>query len=226
MVEGEPQHSAGICGSGRRGRARFPARRRARLAGTAALIVTAALGVAGAALAAGPSAGTPAATVPSTTTTTTPLPAIERRRGTAFVPAVGDWEGTAGGFPASFELVYGPKLHPPSGILRYGLLDIVALRPSSCPRDTSRYSEQIFDGRNPSELQAGGTLALSRFGLGGGLTGSRAATLSSAPASPACAGRLTWRMHPATRTVVPDGSWTAHFPGHQTERFTVQAGGR
>jgi hypothetical protein len=79
---------------------------------------------------------------------------------------------------------------------------------------------------DPSELQARGTVGLARFGLGGGFTAAKAATFSAALSAPSCAGRLTWRMHPATRAAVPDGNWTARFRGDQTERFTVQAGGR
>ena len=54
---------------------------------------------------------------------------ITLRSGKSFRPTLGDWEGTINGLPASFDLSYGQT----SGAARYGLDDLVALRPTGCP---------------------------------------------------------------------------------------------
>ncbi|MHB8659758.1 MAG: hypothetical protein ACYC91_17785 [Solirubrobacteraceae bacterium] len=48
----------------------------------------------------------------------------------------------------------------------------------------------------------------------------------SSPGDSGCKGRLTWRMHPATRRKVQDGKWRLGFADRESETFTVSDGGR
>ncbi len=153
------------------------------------------------------------------------LPVIQPLSGKSFIPTVGDWEGTADGFPASFELRYDPALRGQPGIPRYGLSQIVIFLPSACPVNASRYRETFIEG-NPDQLGAHGSLALAEFGISGRFGAAKAATMASRFALPACRGTLTWHMVPAARRRVDDGTWTARFTGGERERFTVEDGGR
>jgi hypothetical protein len=45
-------------------------------------------------------------------------------------------------------------------------------------------------------------------------------------AAAGCSGELTWRLHPAHRVAVEDGQWRLHFSDGESQRFTVEAGGR
>jgi hypothetical protein len=150
-------------------------------------------------------------------------PSISVPGGGRFVPALGDWEGTANGFPASFRLSYGPDAN---GDLNYGLDRLVALRPAGCPVSSSRYSEDVISARRLNPFGAAGSLGLSRFKFGGAMQGARKATLSTRYRVGGCSGTLTWHMRPATRTPVQDGVWRLHYSGGGSSRFRVQSGGR
>jgi hypothetical protein len=151
------------------------------------------------------------------------LPSISPAHGKRFVPALGDWEGTANGFPASFRLSYGRDSR---GNLSYGLDTLVALRPAGCPVSSSRYAEDVISSTRVNPLGRAGSLGLSRFGFGGAMRAARTATLSTRYRLGSCSGTLNWHMHPATRTPVQDGLWHLHYPGGESSSFRVQAGGR
>jgi hypothetical protein len=159
------------------------------------------------------------------TTRPTP-PTLQPRSGQPFAPVQGDWEGTAQGFTASFNLVLDTARRAGAGTPRYGLQDLVVLRPVACPPSAARYGESILTGRLPSALGPHGSLGLARFGLQGGFTGARSATLSGGYSLPGCRGTLTWHLHPAVRRTVADGTWVVHWAGGEHSTFHVQAGGR
>ncbi len=148
-----------------------------------------------------------------------------------FVPAVGDWEGTVDGFPASFELVYEPGFvvyqRPP-----YGYEDLTTMDPASCPLAANRYSATVVGRDDVTPLGIGGTLPLAAEGIGGRILGPGSATLSSSfdtgrgGGNAACSGTLTRSMHPAKRRTVDDGAWTLRFADGETQTLTVSAGGR
>jgi hypothetical protein len=152
-------------------------------------------------------------------------PAI-RVHGHRFVPVTGDWEGTADGYPASFELSYAPFYSIP-----YGLNDLVRLAPTSCPAGVFPPASPVIDGGGLADLAPGGSLGAGQYDVHGGLTGARTATLWSkityagtVPAS--CVRRLTFRMHPARRTKVDDGTWAVRYTGGGAQKLSVTAGGR
>jgi hypothetical protein len=152
-------------------------------------------------------------------------PAI-RAHGHRFVPVTGDWEGTADGYPASFELSYAPFYSIP-----YGLDDLVRMAPGSCPAGVYPSASPVIDGGGLADLDPGGSLGAGRYNVHGGLTGARTATLWSkisyaGPVPPACVRRLTFRMHPARRMKVDDGTWSLRFTGGETQTLSVTAGGR
>jgi hypothetical protein len=153
-------------------------------------------------------------------------PAIQPRRGRPFIPVQGDWEGTAKGFAASFNLVLDAVHQRSAGVPGYGIQDLVILRPLACPPDPTRYGESILSGRLPSVLGGHGSLGLSRFGLEGQLTARRSATLQARYTLHACHGLLTWHMHPAVRRSVANGRWTVSYAGAEHASFHVRAGGR
>jgi hypothetical protein len=195
-------------------------RNRHRLWSPAAAIVSVA------ALAAAMATATSAAPPPAQPAKPTP-PAVVPTQGRPFVPVQGDWEGTAGGFDASFSLVLDAVHQQRAGVPQYGIQDLVMLRPNACPTDPAHYRESIITGRLPSVLGDHGDLGLRRFGLEGALTGKRSATLGIRFALPTCHGTMTWHMHPAVRRTVADGNWSLRYAGdgeHST--FNVRAGGR
>ena len=153
-------------------------------------------------------------------------PAVAPRHGAPFVPAQGDWEGTVNGFAASFELTYDPAMPQRAGLPLYGVRNLVMLRPSACPASPTRYAESIVTGQVPVPLGRYGSLNLGRFRLGGGLTGADEATLIGSYGPGGCHGTLRWRMHPAGRRAVDDGTWTVRYSDGENDRFTVQVGGR
>jgi hypothetical protein len=154
------------------------------------------------------------------------LPSITTRKGEAFLPTLGDWDGTVNGFPASFELTYDASMTQPPGTPQYGLLHVVVLRPNVCPPTPGHYAESVVDGKLSSKIGKYGSLGLSRFSFGGGFTGPRTATLSSHYNAGGCSGNLIWHMHPARRRPVDAGTWTLKFAGGESTPFTVLAGGR
>ena len=153
-------------------------------------------------------------------------PAVVPHHGRPFIPVQGDWEGTAGGFAASFDLVLDMARQQSAGVPRYGIQDLVILRPRACPLDAVHYGESIISGRLPSALGNHGDLGLHRFGLGGALSGKRSATLESGYSLASCHGTLTWHMHPAVRRTVANGNWTLHYSSGERSTFHVQGGGR
>jgi hypothetical protein len=169
--------------------------------------------------------GAPSVTAPVTLTQPTP-PAVTPAHGRSFIPTQGDWEGTANGFAASFNLILDAVRQQRAGVPQYGIQDLVMLRPLACPPDPAHYGESILGGRLPSALGDRGSLGLQRFGLQGALTGRRTTTLQGTYSLPSCRGMLTWAMHPAVRRTVADGTWTVHYSGGEHSAFRVQAGGR
>ena len=153
-------------------------------------------------------------------------PAIQPKHGHAFIPVQGDWEGTANGFAASFNLILDTVHQQRAGVPRYGIQDLVMLRPLECPPDPAHYGESILGGRLPSVLGDHGALGLSRFGLLGQFPGGRSATLQGRYSLPSCHGMLTWHLHPAVRRTVANGSWMLHYAGGEHSTFHVRAGGR
>jgi hypothetical protein len=152
-------------------------------------------------------------------------PAI-RVHGHRFVPVTGDWEGTADGYPASFELSYAPFYSIP-----YGLNDLVRMAPTSCPAGVLPPVSPVIDGGGLASLDPGGSLGADRYNVHGGLTGARTATLWSkityaGTVPPTCVRRLTFRMHPARRTKVDDGTWSLRYTGGGAQKLSVTGGGR
>jgi hypothetical protein len=176
------------------------------LAVGAALLASAAAGYAQTVPQASPAARTP----------------ITLRSGKSFRPTLGDWEGTINGLPASFELSYGHT----SGAARYGLDDLVAVRPAGCPAIAGHYMEDVLASTVATPLGANGSLGLSRFKFGGSLSGARSATLTRTFRVGGCTRTLSWTMRPATRRTVTDGVWTAAYSGGGTSTLRVQAAGR
>jgi hypothetical protein len=159
--------------------------------------------------------------------TTRPVPPpVQPRSGQPFRPVQGDWEGSTGGFPASFNLVLDATRRSRAGTPQYGLQDLVMLRPLSCPRSAAHHGESVLSGGRPSTLGQHGSLGLARFGLQGGFTGPRSATLTGRYSLPGCRGTLTWHLHPAVRRTVADGAWVIRWAGGEHSTFHVQAGGR
>jgi hypothetical protein len=150
-------------------------------------------------------------------------PAVSNAKGKLFLPALGDWEGSVNGFPASFRLRYA---HTASGALRYGLDKLAVLRPASCAVSPSRYQEDLIDSVNPNPLGRSGSLGLGRFGFGGQLNGARSATLTKRYRVDSCMGTLSWHMHPAKRVAVQDGRWRIRYRNGASGTFRVEAGGR
>lgn len=149
-----------------------------------------------------------------------PSPPVTPRHGRPFTPAQGDWEGATRGFTASFELGFDSRAG------RYALTRLVLLRPNACPADPARYSE--FFLRAPARVPLGrfGSLQFGSAGVSTMLHGARSATLTSTYRVGACTGTLAWRMHPARRAVVEDGTWSIRFGRGAPSRFTVGSGGR
>ena len=147
-------------------------------------------------------------------------PPIIPRQGAPFTPVQGDWEGTAHGFAASFELHYDVTTG------RYAVTRLVLFRPTTCPVDPVRHSEFFLPG--PARVPFGrfGSLRFGGTGVGAALTGTRGATLTSTYRTGSCTGTLTWHMRPARRTVVDDGAWTVRYGQDAPVRFTVGSGGR
>jgi hypothetical protein len=193
-----------------------------------AAAVTLVVAVLGAAMA-GPASAQPLrapATSPAAPPARPTPPVITPPHGGSFIPVQGDWEGTANGFAASFSLVLDTFKQQRAGVPRYGIQDLVMLRPLACPPAPSHYGESILGGRLPSVLGDHGSLGLSRFGLVGAFTGGRSATLKARYSLPSCHGMLSWHMHPAVRRTVANGTWTVRYMGNEHSTFRVRAGGR
>ncbi len=153
-------------------------------------------------------------------------PGIQPIHGSSFIPVQGDWEGTANGFAASFNLVLDAVHQQRAGVPQYGIQDLVMLRPLACPPNPTHYGESILGGRLPSVLGDHGSLGLSRFGLQGQFEAKRSATLNGRYSLPSCHGMLTWHMQPAVRRTVANGTWAVRYSGGGSSTFRVRAGGR
>ena len=138
----------------------------------------------------------------------------------------GDWEGIAGGFPASFELSYVPSDAAYPGYAPYGYGNLVLLEPSTCPFERYSYAEETVGAGGSYPVHANGSLGLRSYGIFGGLTGTRTAKLSMRIDSPPCRRTFVWRMHPAHRLAVYDGTWRLRFADRESQTFKVSAGGR
>jgi hypothetical protein len=150
-------------------------------------------------------------------------PSIKPHRGRPFVPVTGDWEGSVDGFPASFEVTYDAAGQPTP----YGVQDIVALQPNSCPVLASRYAGNLISSsQRPVSVNGAGFLKLKGFGFAGNLTGARGASLSRDYHTGSCGGRLTWQLHPAHRRLIQDGVWKLNFADGESSRFSVVGAGR
>jgi hypothetical protein len=214
---------------------RTPSARRRTVAGAVAVLGVAALAAlpasAGAHALAGRS-GTPVTGTPTTTTTTGPPahvtptgPPILLAGGKSVTPALGDWEGTVGGLPASFDLTRDPHARG-ANLPAYGIDQLVAIVPAGCPASMAQVREVQLASHGPVRLGSGGTLGLGHVGFGGALTSGRAATLTRDFHLSGCSGTQTWHMHPALRLPVSDGHWTVHFGGGTAGTFSVIDGGR
>jgi hypothetical protein len=153
-------------------------------------------------------------------------PAIRPAHGKPFVPVQGDWEGTAAGLAASFQLSFDERLPQRPGIPRYGFSQVVLLLPASCPVRAAVYNVEQAGTGVPTQIGAHGALALTKYGVTGTLTSPRTATMSVRYGSGGCHRTLTWTLHPASRVTVDDGSWTARFKDRELEPFVVTGAGR
>jgi hypothetical protein len=164
-------------------------------------------------------------------------PAIRPPHRRPFVPVLGDWEGTtAGGYRASFELVYRRAF----GVYGtpYGWADLTLFSPSyspaggACSASSTATGFTDYAAGAATPLARGGGLGLARDGLLGGLTGARRASLTEEMRWPpeaqfaACPRSIRWRFHPAVRRPVDDGEWTLQLQDGETQKVEVLAGGR
>lgn len=147
-------------------------------------------------------------------------PTITPPHGQPFRPALGDWEGTAGGFPVSFQLQLSGSAAAP-----YSLAGIVALVPAGCPKVAYHYSEAVIDSKTGVAVGVAGGLGLTQFGFTGRFAGARSATMSTPFGNHHC-GQLTWKLHPAHRATVQDGPWRVAFADGESSRFSVIGRGR
>ena len=150
------------------------------------------------------------------------LPLIHPRHGQPFTPALGDWEGTADGFPASFSVVLVRR----AGVPGYAIGDVVLLRPHSCPTASDSYSVTPIQPSRPTPVGGHGGLGLTDFALGGSFTAAGSATLSARASDGSCSRTLTWHMHPRRRPAVADGTWRLRFNDGESSTFRVLGGGR
>jgi hypothetical protein len=154
---------------------------------------------------------------------------ITPAHGARFVPQLGDWEGRANGFPASFELLSVPRFQTLHHLPPYGYTDLAVLEPNSCPPSAGRYSESSIALGSPLEFGRRGGFGLTPVGFGGGLQAAHSALLETnfrVGSGQHCSGRLVWHLHPANRIAVRDGRWKARFSDGETSTFNVHDGGR
>ena len=149
-----------------------------------------------------------------------------------FVPVIGNWDGSADGFAASFELAYEPSYRFDGPlVVPYGFANLVLLNPGfdpdTCSDKGEPVSQEIIGENDFTPVYKGGSFHLSSERLRGGLVGARSAQLSTVISLPGCRPvRLTWRLRPVHRRVVRDGVWELRFSDGEHEKFTVVAGGR
>lgn len=163
-------------------------------------------------------------------------PAV-RARGHVFVPATGNWDGSApGGFAASFDLAYTPGNTIFGSPYSYG--DLVTFSPSVLPSPTgclidpgsTGYAVAGEGALFPLTRAAG--FGLAKTDLYGGLVGGTSAVLTQReiwppePEFAQCPKGITWTFHPARRRPVHDGTWTVHLRGAEIQTVKILAGGR
>jgi hypothetical protein len=200
--------------------------RRRRAVATSALAVGALAALTAANGASASAGGHTTTTTPGPPAHSTPTgPPISLGGGKSVTPTLGDWEGTVGGLPASFDLTRDPRRAggsaPP-----YGIDELVAITPSACPVSPAQVREVQLKSSGPVRLGAQGALGLGHIGFGGELTGNRTATLTRAFHLAGCNGTQTWAMHPALRLPVSDGNWNLRMGSSPLGHFTVSDGGR
>jgi hypothetical protein len=146
-------------------------------------------------------------------------------------PRTGDWEGTANGLHASFELVHN-RANAVYGAEPYGMYDLVISTPGTCPTDpgqptileqgTRRY--QILIGPNGAfPWHQGGKPYgwITRAGTARVRTG-----YDIQEGNKTCRGSLRFKLHPASRRPVDDGAWKLTFSDGEHQHLDMAAGGR
>lgn len=154
--------------------------------------------------------------------------------GRLFVPLTGDWEGEVDGLPASFQIVYKPGLAALYHRSPYGVANLLMFLPTACPVSPIAYQEEtIAEAPDLAMLEADGRYGLTKTeNVYGGLTGPHTAILSQPLdlygllEADRCPTKLTWKMHPAERQPVSDGTWSLAFADGESATFIVSAGGR
>ncbi len=158
------------------------------------------------------------------------------RHGRPFVPAVGDWEGIAGGLAASFELAYEPSYavfgtpHGYQDLITFGLA--FSPSPTGCPLSSSATGAGVIGEGDITPLGRGGVFPLAKLDVSGGVRSPTEATLTerlvwpSAPEYAACPKSWSWKLRPASRRAVRDGIWTVRLQNAETQTVEVKAGGR
>jgi hypothetical protein len=149
-------------------------------------------------------------------------PTITPAHGKPFHPTLGDWEGTAGGFPVSFQVKLTST--PATATSHYSVNPVVALIPAGCPRVSYRYTGALINSKHGTAIGPHGQLGLTKLGFSASFTGPRSATVSSPPGGHC--GRLTWTLHPAKRAAVQSGTWRISLANGESSRFSVIGNGR
>lgn len=163
--------------------------------------------------------------------------AIRPPHGRPFLPALGDWDGSASGYPLSFELLYRPAIGRLYHRSPYVFSDVTLVLPQvssqtpGCP--ASGVAGESFDEGLLEPLGSGGRLVLPEKNVHLAIIGPRSARVSIDATYPAAAGfpaacnrTFTGTLHPARRSAVRDGTWTLRFQGGASSTFTVTGGGR
>ncbi len=154
----------------------------------------------------------------------------------AFVPAVGDWEGTLGGLHASFELLRYPHGQA-YGASAFAVRDLVYQRPATCPASLTDPNLSTFvayaDSPPPYVLvSSDGRFPFDARPLYGSITGPAHAAVDEAftvgrPGSrTGCSGHLRFALAPAHRVPVADGTWRLTAQDGSGATFTVRGAGR
>ncbi len=178
-------------------------------------------------------AGTLAATATGASRPPAPL---TPRRGHAFIPATGDWDGTLDGLHASFQLIGYPQ-GSAYGASAFAVRDLVYQRPATCPPSLTDPTLSTFvayaDGAPPYVLIArDGQFPFGTRSPYGSISGPARAqivlgyTASATGSRAKCSGVLRFAMAPAHRTPVSDGTWRLTASDGSGGSFTVRGAGR
>lgn len=148
----------------------------------------------------------------------------------ALAAHVGDWEGVFDGFPASFQLVRN-RHNRIYGAAPYGIYDLVLATPDSCPVDQTQFGF-VMEGSARSQLliSPAGAFPYRQGRRIGSLTGAASAvvktTVKTSSGGASCSTHLRWRMRPARRRPVADGTWAVSFADGEKQHTSVSNGGR